>query len=95
MTSLAVYSLWARRRPHSGNADRGLLVAQQAAWQVPQMRWRAAEHGLAMVRMFNDEARPGSTTVGRDGFEALRGSRGCGAAHQGSMSEGTIRRPFE
>ena len=39
------------------------------------MRRFAAEHGLAMVRIFKDEARPGSTTVGRDGFEALVAGR--------------------
>ncbi|HUW12547.1 MAG TPA: hypothetical protein VM537_22665 [Anaerolineae bacterium] len=39
------------------------------------MRRFAAEHGLAMVRIFKDEARPGSTTVGRDGFEALIAGR--------------------
>ena len=51
----------------SGHADQELSVPQQVA----QMRRFAAEHGLAMVRIFKDEARPGSTTVGREGFEAL------------------------
>ena len=51
----------------SGHADQELSVPQQVA----QMRRFAAEHRLAMVRMFKDEARPGSTTVGREGFEAL------------------------
>ena len=51
----------------SGHADQELSVPQQVA----QMRRFAAEHGLAVVRIFKDEARPGSTTVGREGFEAL------------------------
>ena len=51
----------------SGLADHQLSVPQQVA----QMRRFAAEHRLTMVRIFKDEARPGSTTVGREGFEAL------------------------
>ena len=51
----------------SGHADQELSVPQQ----VVQMRRFVAEHGLTMVHMFKDEARPGSTTVGHEGFEAL------------------------
>jgi hypothetical protein len=50
------------------------------------MRRFAAEHSLAIARIFKDEARPGSTTVGRDGFEALMAA----TRHPGSEASAVL-----
>lgn len=51
----------------SGGGDQEMSIPQQVA----ELRSYAAEHDLVLVRIFKDEARQGSTTVGRDQFEAL------------------------
>lgn len=60
----------------SGGEEQDLSLDQQ---EIAVRRW-CAERGFVLVRIFRDEARPGSSAIGREGFQRMMEhfrSEGC------------------
>jgi hypothetical protein len=58
--------VWAYCRDSGGDEQQDSVSSQRRAIEE-----YCREHNLVLVHVFIDEARPGSTTVGRDGLEDL------------------------